>query len=73
MEESMTYQWILRQGEERGELCAREQDVLDAIESNFGSVSPDIEQKIRAETDSERLRVAPQSLFKIASIDEFQL
>ena len=81
MKESVTYQAILREGEQKGEIkgrqegqaTARQQALLDVLSERFGVVSPELEREIRAITDIPQLQSALKLAVRIASLDEFVL
>lgn len=77
MEESTTYQAILRkgrqQGWEEGMIAIRRDDLLALLEEKFGAVPEAVEQHIRAATDSERLKNALRQVVRIQSLDELKL
>ena len=77
MRESSTYQAILEEGWEKGvaagELRVRRADLLDLLRQRFGTVSPEIEARIRAASDPARLGAAVRQVFTIGSPDELSL
>lgn len=66
MEESSTYQAILRRGraEERAE---RQNDLIAQLRERFGAVPPEVEARIRATTDPDKLRNAFLQVLHVAS------
>lgn len=69
MKESSTYQMILREG--RAE--ARQEDLLDILRDRFGTVPPDVENRILAATDAVALKTAIRAALHVASPDELPL
>ena len=69
MKESSTYQMILREG--RAE--ARQEDLLDILRDRFGTVPPDVENRILAATDAVALKAAIRAALHVASPDELPL
>ncbi len=47
--------------------------ITDVLEEMFGDVPPEILEKIVAEENEQRLRSCRKNVFKLQSIDEFQI
>jgi len=85
MEESSTYQFVLNKGkgeglnERRNEgrnegiVLARQDVVVEMLQRRFGTVPPGVEQRIRQQTDINRLRDALFHIDQLNSIEDFQL
>ncbi len=77
MRESSTYQAILREGRVEGRvegiISTRQDDLLDLLRERFGVVPPEVEARVRAVTDPERLRTALRQVLKINSPAEIPL
>jgi hypothetical protein len=77
MRESSTYQAILQEGRveglARGRVEAQQDNLLDLLREKFGVVPPEIEARVRATTDPERLRTALLQVLKINSPAELPL
>jgi predicted transposase YdaD len=77
LEESSTYQMILRKGEAKGQssglIAARQEALIDFLQGRFGAVPEVLQQEILACRDATRLKSAIQSAARIAALDEFQL
>lgn len=77
MEESTTYQLILKKGEGigevTGELSGYRKSVLAMLRKKFGSVPSDLELRIRGVNDPARLEAALLSIPDLVAITDFQL
>jgi hypothetical protein len=85
MRESSTYQAILREGRTEGRtegrdegrneglVLARQEDLLEVLRERFQIVPAELEARVRATTDPERLRSALRHAFHISSPAEIQL
>jgi hypothetical protein len=81
MRESSTYQAILEEGRVEGltrgrveaTLETRRQDLLDLLTDRFGPVPADLEARIKATTDPDRLRAALRQVLRINSPGELTL
>jgi hypothetical protein len=77
MRESSTYQAILEEGrvegEVRGEIRTRQEDLLTLLQERFGVVPPEVEARIRAATDPVRLRAALRQVLQITAPDQLSL
>lgn len=69
MKESSTYQMILREG--RAE--ARQEDLLDILRDQFGTVPPEVEQRILAATDPVLLKAAIRAALHVSTPAELPL
>jgi predicted transposase YdaD len=67
MRESSTYQAILEEGIEEGEVASRQQDVLDLLEERFGAVPADVAARVRGCRDAARLRTVLRQCVRIAA------
>jgi|SRR5579883_124717 len=73
MRESSTYRAILEEGLEKGReeglasglVLGRQDDVLALLQERFGSVSPEVETKVRATTDLAKLQTALRRVLRI--------
>ncbi len=74
MQESVTYQAILREGEARGEargsLLSRQADIITVLEARFGFITEDLKNTILVNTDTDRLKEIMIQAATIASLDE---
>lgn len=50
---------------------ARQQAILQVLESRFGAVPPEIAERIRAESDEARLGELTRAAARSATLDEF--
>ena len=77
MKESSTYQAILREGREegelKGELKTRQSTLLDILRDRFGEVPPEVELRIWAVTEAARLQHAILRAIRISTIDDLEL
>ena len=81
MKESTTYQAILEEGREEGELKGREEGeiktrqstLLDILRDRFGEVPAEVETRIRAVTEAARLQHAILRAIRISTIDDLEL
>jgi hypothetical protein len=81
MEESTTYQLILRKGRQQGELNGElkgrletlREEIIDLLRERFGVVPESLEAEVRTSADVAKLKLAMRSIVKISSLDEFQL
>lgn len=77
MRESVTYQAILREGQEKGRDEGRietaREAVLDVLRDRFTTVPPAVEARIRAAIDLSRLKAALRQALHVASPDELTL
>jgi hypothetical protein len=71
MEESTTYQWIIRQGEARGEVRALHETLLRQGKRKFKAPAPDLARAaIESITSPERLAALTERIIDVASWDE---
>ncbi len=70
IEESVTYQAIVEEGEIKGTVRARQDDILQLGRRRFGSTSPNTEAALRGITDPERLTRLVDALLDVSSWDE---
>lgn len=81
MRESSTYQSILDEGRDEGLtrgrveglVSARQEDLLALLHERFGSVAPEIQAKVLANSDPIRLQAALRQVLRIASPNELPL
>jgi len=70
MKESVTYQAIVEEGEIKGMLRARQDDLLQIGRRRFGEPGPDTEATLRGVADPERLSRLVGALLDVSSWDE---
>ncbi len=70
MKESVTYQAILQEGEAKGMLRARQDDLLRLGRRRFGVPSADTETALRGVADAERLTRLVDALLEVSGWDE---
>jgi hypothetical protein len=85
MEESSTYQAIVRkgrlqgvqegrqEGRQEGILEDRRMMLLDILRDRFVTVPPELEQRVQQMTDLQRLQTAIRQSYRITQLDQFQL
>ena len=73
MTESTTYQWILEEGQGLGIIQGEQTALLTLLEERFGSVPPQVEERIRASNDPGRLQAAIRQAIRIATPDELRI
>jgi len=73
MKESSTYQAILEEGREEGEIKGEQNSLLMILRDRFGEVPAEIESRIRAVTEAARLQHAILRAIRISTIDDLEL
>jgi predicted transposase YdaD len=73
LEESSTYQMILRKGQSSGLIAARQEALIDFLRGRFGVVPASTESEILTCRDAAKLKAAILSAARIATLGEFQL
>jgi len=81
LEESSTYQMILRKGEQRGEQRGRAEGrvealrelLLDNLRERFGVVQETVENEITTCRDAAKLKTGIHAASRVATLDQFQL
>lgn len=70
MKESVTYQAIVEEGETKGAIRARQEDLLLLGRKRFGAPSPASEAALRGISDPDRLARLIDALLEVSSWDE---
>lgn len=73
MKESSTYQAIRSEGRDEGIALGVQRSLLKLLQKRFGTISPEVENRVRAVTDAARLDAALDQVVDIASPDELTL
>lgn len=73
MRESSTYQAILDEGRAEAVALGEQEAILTLLRSRFGAVPPEVEARVRAAKDPERLRNALPQILSITAASEFTL
>ena len=77
MTESSTYQAILEEGHEKGRgagiVQGEQLALLTFLQERFGTVPPEVEARVRASTDPNRLQAAIRQVLRITVPSELQL
>jgi hypothetical protein len=66
-------EWMLEQGEAKGQLRAKREALRDLLEERFGPLPEEVAQRIEAITDLDRLRSLLRQAVHVQSLDELPL
>jgi hypothetical protein len=66
-------QAVMEEGEVRGTLRTRQEDLLEVMRGKFGGVSQNMENKIQAIRDIDRLKALLRNVIHASSVDEINI
>ncbi|HET6385368.1 MAG TPA: hypothetical protein VFJ58_18400, partial [Armatimonadota bacterium] len=62
----------LEQGREQGELREAQNALIDILGARFGSLPPNLVERVRAERNTTTLRNSRKVAFEVSTLDEFR-